>query len=74
MENYYNIVNPDPNPPTPSDKNTSWLHDNIVLVIVVGVVGFMILAAVLYCLCCKAGKKGYHNALYDDDDSMKARI
>jgi len=77
LTTYYNIAAP----PVP-DKNNSgnkpgdetWLHHNIVLVIVVGVVGFMVLAALLYCLCCKANKQGYQNALYDEDSSMKARI
>jgi len=72
---YYNIGAP----PTPSGggdipETESWLKKNIVLVIVVGVVGFMVLAALLYCLCCKANKHGYQNALYDEDSSMKARI
>jgi len=50
------------------------LEKNLVAVIVVGVVGFMVLAAILYCLCCKSNAKGYQNALYDEDSSMKARI
>jgi hypothetical protein len=72
---YYSIKSP----PTPSgggdtpDADESWLKHNIVLVIVVGVVGFMVLAALLYCLCCKS-KQGYHSALYDEESSMKARI
>lgn len=75
MKSYYTIGAP----PTPDDgggtkPEESWLHHNIVLVIVVGVVGFMVLAALLYCLCCKANKHGYQNALYDEDSSMKARI
>jgi len=71
---YYSI----PSPPTPIKPDNipteSWLKKNLVLVIVVGVVGFMVLAALLYCLCCKANKHGYQNALYDEDSSMKARI
>jgi hypothetical protein len=76
MKSFYTIGAP----PTPDDggggtkPEESWLHHNIVLVIVIGVVGFMVLAALLYCLCCKANKQGYQNALYDEDSSMKARI
>jgi|TARA_B110001450_G_C17638850_1_gene488457 hypothetical protein len=52
-------------PPVPDNgggdipEAETWLHKNIVLVIVIGVVGFMVLAALLYCLCCKANKHGY---------------
>lgn len=74
MTSWYTIdAPPTPNGPTNPDED-SWLKKNIVLVIVVGVVGFMVLAALLYCLCCKANKHGYQNALYDEDSSMKARI
>ena len=73
--NYYSIGPPKPTPGGGGDgpQDESWLKKNIVLVIVVGVVGFMVLAALLYCLCCKS-KQGYHNALYDEESSMKARI
>jgi hypothetical protein len=74
MTSFYNIGTP-PTPVNPEKPaEDSWLKKNIVLVIVVGVVGFMVLAALLYCLCCKANKAGYQNALYDEDSSMKARI
>ena len=68
VKSYYPIADPNA-----KDVNNSWLHDNIILVIVMGVVGFMVLATILYCTCCKKDKKGYANALYDDDD-LKARI
>lgn len=75
MTNFYKIEAP-PVPDNGGDipEVETWLHKNIVLVIVIGVVGFMVLAALLYCLCCKANKHGYQNALYDEDSSMKARI
>ena len=73
IDSFYNV--PSPPAPTPGgDKDgSSWLKNNIVLVIVVAVVGFMVIAALIYCLCCR-NTKGYHNALYDEDSSMKARI
>lgn len=77
LSTFYDIAAP----PVPDNNDSgnkpvdkTWLQQNIVLVIVVGVVGFMVLAALLYCLCCKANKQGYQNALYDEDSSMKARI
>jgi len=75
MSSFYSIGAPKPGTPGGDDipGDESWMKKNIVAVIVIGVVGLMVLAAILYCLCCKA-KKGYHNALYDDESSMKARI
>jgi len=74
LANWYQISPPAPIPGPDNTPDKAWLEKNLVAVIVVGVVGFMVLAAILYCLCCKSNAKGYQNALYDEDSSMKARI
>jgi hypothetical protein len=74
MDELYGIkqkVTPDPTPDGPSGD--SWIQKNLVLVIVMGVVLVAIIVIIIYFCFCKQ-KKGYMNALYDDDKLMKARI
>jgi hypothetical protein len=60
---------PDPDSP----EVDSWVKKNLVLVIVMGVVLLAVIGIIAYFTCCKK-KPSYHNALYDDDKLMKARI